>query len=183
MDLYPWSPPNHFTSIFLHEIMKIPRCINTTCSFNIFDYNYKLHNLMGKTKSTIMSLTLPLSQKSNCCHKETIMGSNHFKVHILESLLWKFDQFALDGAKLYYAKVQGNQQEKKGKKRPWEIHLWKMFATTFWLLGHLWINDSAPVPGKCLDMVSQNPIYSKSSQLHIDIIFRFCFIHLRYILL
>ena len=39
-----------------------------------------------------------------------------------------------------------------------------------------------PVPRKFLGIVGQVPSDSKSSQLHVDI-FRFCFIHLRYILL
>ena len=38
-----------------------------------------------------------------------------------------------------------------------------------------------PVPRKFLGIVGQDPSDSKSSRLHVDI-FRFCFIHLRYIL-
>jgi hypothetical protein len=37
-----------------------------------------------------------------------------------------------------------------------------------------------PVPGKFLDIVGQDPSNSKSNRLHVDI-FRFCFIHLKYI--
>jgi hypothetical protein len=33
-------------------------------------------------------------------------GSNHFKVHILDSLIYNFDEFALDGEKNYHVKVQ-----------------------------------------------------------------------------
>ena len=47
-----------------------------------------------------------------------------------------------------------------------------------WLDGQFLLYE--PVPGKFLGIVDQDPSDSKSSRLQVDI-FRFCFIHLRYI--
>ena len=43
------------------------------------------------------------------------------------------------------------------------------------------IREWQAVPGKFLGIVGQDPSDSKFNRLHVDI-FRFCFIHLRYVL-
>lgn len=48
-----------------------------------------------------MSLILLLSQFNKFDNKEWLKGSIHFKVHILESLIDDFDQFALDDVEVY----------------------------------------------------------------------------------
>ena len=48
-----------------------------------------------------MSLILLLSPYNIFCNKEKFKGSNHFNIHILESLIDSFYRFALDGVELY----------------------------------------------------------------------------------
>ena len=54
--------------------------------FDIIILKYKLHNLVEKVKNIIVTdiVTFP---KWLFCNKETIKGSNHFKIHILGSLI------------------------------------------------------------------------------------------------
>ena len=66
---------------------------------------------MGETKNIHVTHIVIFPKKANFEAKK-MEGSNHFKVHLLESLMWNFDMFALDGAKLYYVKVQEKKQEK-----------------------------------------------------------------------
>ena len=63
-----------------------------------------------------------------------IKGSNHFKVHILESLINNFDMFALDGAKFYHVKVQ--EKKTRNKKVYLERYIFEKRSQLFFdLLG------------------------------------------------
>jgi hypothetical protein len=66
-----------------------------------------------------MLLILLLSPYIIFCKKESFKGSNHFKIHILESLIDSFYRFALDGVELYKLKVEGRNKNKN------EVHLEK----------------------------------------------------------
>ena len=59
-----------------------------------------------------MSLILLLSPFNIFCNKESLKGSNHFKIHILGSLIDSFYRFALDGVEVYKFKVEGRNQNK-----------------------------------------------------------------------
>ena len=67
-----WVSTKSLTSILLHKIIEISRCIKTTWSL-ICGWNQELHNLVGKTK-ILMLLTLLLSQKSYFVTKREYQG-------------------------------------------------------------------------------------------------------------
>lgn len=78
-----------------------------------------------------MSQTLLLPKIANFLTKEKkIKSSNHFEVHILDSIIQKFGRVALDNEKLYCIQLQE-------KKRNLEKYIFaKHLIPLFWLLGH-----------------------------------------------
>ena len=105
--------------------------------------------------NVLMSIILSLSQIDSFATKERLRVPT-----TSTSLSWviaiKFQFVALDGAKLYYVKVQ----EKKNKTKeslPQEIYIWKTLPTTFWL-GHLGIKDHELLYSRSFEMNMQQPI-------------------------
>jgi hypothetical protein len=61
MNLYPWSPVNHFTIIFLHKYIKISKMYQNHLIFGTIGLNYEFHNLIEKIQNiyVINIVTLP----------------------------------------------------------------------------------------------------------------------------
>lgn len=77
---------------------------------------FELHNLTKKTNYIHVTQHCYFPKIANFVTKEKLEGSNHFKVCILDSLIYNFDPLALDGTKCPSIHLQEIILNKKPKK-------------------------------------------------------------------